>query len=197
VAFPVSVVHQFYFVHTAQFVDLKVNANTAFLVPIFGVGGASLMTIGQIAEIIVLACMPFILKKWSRKQVLSFGLVAYIVRFAVFAYLPYPAAIVPALALHGLCFGCFIFVAFIIVDEECGKDVRASAQGLFNFVVIGIGIIVGNLFAGEIGTIASGEGGAIDYAYLFTVPLVITVVSLLVLLALYPGGMKNAPETRS
>ena len=38
------------------------------------------------------------------------------------------------IALHGLCFGCFIFVAFMIVDEETTGDVRASAQNLFNLV---------------------------------------------------------------
>jgi hypothetical protein len=59
--------------------------------------------------------------------------------------------------------------------------------------VIGIGIIVGNLFAGEIGTRATDiETGTLDYAYLFAVPLAITVISLLMLLALYPGGRKSA-----
>ena len=49
------------------------------------------------------------------------------------------------IALHGLCFGCFIFVAFMIVDENTSSDVRASAQNLFNLVIIGIGVIVGSL----------------------------------------------------
>ncbi len=31
-----------------------------------------------------------------------------------------------------------IFVAFMIVDEETAKDVRASAQSLFGLVVFGI-----------------------------------------------------------
>ena len=190
VAFPVSVVHQFYFVHTAPFVNKTVSASAAateWLEPIFGWGGAGLMTIGQIAEIVVLACMAFFLVRWSKKAILFTGLLAYMARFAVFAYLPYPVAVVPALALHGLCFGCFMFVAFIVVDEQCGKDVRASAQGLFNFIIIGIGIIVGNLFAGEIGNAATLEGGGVDYSYLYAVPLWITVGCGLLLLLLYPG----------
>ena len=45
-------------------------------------------------------------------------------------------------ALHGLCFGCFIFVAFMVVDEETTPDVRASAQSLFNLVIVGIGVVL-------------------------------------------------------
>ena len=71
-------------------------------------------------------------------------------RFGIFALVPEPWAVIPALALHGLCFGCFFFVAFLIVDEETTPDVRASAQGLFNLVVVGFGIIVGNWVAGQV-----------------------------------------------
>ena len=58
------------------------------------------------------------------------------------------AVIIPGIALHGLCFGCWIFVAFMIVDEETTGDVRASAQSLFNLVIIGVGIILGSKIAG-------------------------------------------------
>jgi len=192
VAFPISVVHQFYFVHTAPFLEVTVNANTEWLVPLFGAGGVGLMTIGQIGEIVVLACMPFILRRWSKKNILLLGLLAYITRFAIFAFVPHSAAIVPALALHGLCFGCFFFVAFIIVDEESGSDVRASAQGLFNFIVVGVGIIAGNLFAGQIGDSAVKPEGGFDYVFLFAVPLAITVASAIALLLLYPAKAKAA-----
>ena len=72
-------------------------------------------------------------------------------------YLEDPAILVGGIALHGFCFGCFIFVAFIIVDEETTKDVRASAQSLFNLVVVGLGIIVGSYLAADV---APDECGA-------------------------------------
>jgi nucleoside transporter len=197
VAFPISVVHQFYFFYAAQFVNTTVSESqkvSEALEPVFGWGGGGLLTIGQVAEIAVLAFMAFFLKRFAKKWILLLGLCAYGLRFAVFAYLPYPEVVVPALALHGFCFGCFLFVSFIIVDEECGKDVRASAQGLFNFIVIGLGVIVGNFFAGKIGAAATGEDGSLDFVYLFTVPLVITAVSALILLLLYPARKKAAAE---
>ena len=150
VAFPVSCIHQFYFVRTADFLG-TLDVGTGWIDNIFGVGGGGLMTIGQMAEIGVLAAMPFVAKKIPRKSLLMIGLCAYIARFAIFAYVPHAWAVIPALALHGLCFGCFFFVAFLIVDEETTTDVRASAQGLFNLVVVGFGVIVGNYFAGRVG----------------------------------------------
>ena len=106
---------------------------------------------------------------------LAVGLVAYALRFVIFAYLPGPLAVIPALALHGVCFGCFLFVAFMVVDEETSSDVRASAQSLFNVVVVGIGIIAGNWFAGWVAKQANGapegEPPVYDYGLLFGIPM--------------------------
>lgn len=190
IAFPLSVVHQFYFVRTAGFLGtLQSGASAAidkFFASIFGVGGGGLMTIGQIAEIAVLGFMPLLAKKASRKLLLGIGILAYIVRFGVFAYLPYTAAVVPALALHGLCFGCFFFVAFMIVDEETTPDVRASAQNLFNFIIMALGVIFGNFFAGQVDTWAT-KGGVTNYQTLFSIPMWICVACLAGLMAFYPS----------
>jgi MFS family permease len=187
ISFPVACIHQFYFVHTAGFLG-KLNHPLADQINlVFGVGGGGLMTVGQIFEIVVLAFMPLVAKKTGRKMLLAIGLAAYILRFAVFAFSTNPSLIVPALALHGLCFGCFFFVAFMIVDEETPGDVRASAQGLFNFVVIGLGTIIGNAFAGWVHTIANADPTTY-YRTLFQIPMWIAIACLAVLLAWYRGG---------
>jgi MFS family permease len=190
ISFPVSCIHQFYFVHTAGFLGKLKSGLADDINKVFGVGGGGLMTIGQIFELVVLAVMPFVAKKASRKALLTVGLVAYIVRFAVFAYSTNVALIVPTLALHGLCFGCFFFVAFMIVDEETPGDVRASAQGLFNFVIIGLGTIIGNAFAGIVHEIANKDA-ATYYRTLFTVPMWVGVACLAALLFCYRGGKKS------
>lgn len=192
ITFPVACIHQFYFVHTAGFLgSLKIPAESG-IKTVFGEGGIGLMTIGQMAEILVLAAMPFVAKRVSRKRLLAVGLLAYIVRFAVFAFAPDAWAVIPALALHGLCFGCFLFVAFMIVDEETPPDVRASAQGLFNLIVVGFGVIVGNIFAGYVADAAKTDETT-DYATLFGVPMVIAIVCLGLLLAFYPRKRPSAP----
>lgn len=205
-AIPVSCIHQFYFVHTSGFLgDYQSKAGTlvANINSIFGVGGGGLMTIGQMSEILVLAAIPFVAKTLSRKSLLAVGLFAYAARMALFAYVePISAATgvpdVPILmlgvAMHGLCFGCFIFVAFLVIDENTSADVRASAQTLFGLVVFGIGIIVGSYLAGQAANIATDPvTKKMNYTTLFMYPMWGAIACLLILLVAYPNRRSIAP----
>ncbi len=189
-AVPVSCIHQFYFVHTESFLGAKQAAAPAFFKSIFGEGGGGLMTIGQMSEVLVLGAIPLVAKKLPRRTLLAIGLVAYALRMELFANvdtmpLPPMLTLVLGIALHGLCFGCFIFVAFMVVDEETSGDVRASAQNLFNLVIVGVGVIVGSKIAGEVAAWASASG-TMDYHKLFSVPMWAAMACLVLLLNFYP-----------
>ena len=190
-AVPVSCIHQFYFVHTDPFLSAKQLAAPEWTKTIFGAGGGGLMTVGQMSELPVLALIPFLARSLSRKSLLAIGLLAYGARMALFTYadqipLPTMVTLLSGVALHGLCFGCFIFVAFMIVDEETSSDVRASAQNLFNLVIIGVGVIVGSKVAGWVADWA-GASGEMDFARLFSVPMWASLVCLVLLLLFYPS----------
>jgi nucleoside transporter len=200
-AIPMSCVHQFYFVHASSYLQrFQTGAGgeiAAFFNKILGVGGGGLMTIGQMMEMIVLAVIPFFAKRLSRKSLLSIGIIAYGLRMALFAYTSSIVPILFGVALHGFCFGCFIFVAFMVVDEETPADVRASAQNLFNLVIIGIGIIVGSWFSLDVvAASAKAEAGndtsPVYFRALFSVPMWIALGCLALLLAAYPGGRRAA-----
>ncbi len=194
-AIPISCIHQFYFVHTADFLG-RYQAGTAMKInAVFGVGGGGLMTIGQIAEILVLAAMPIVAVKLSRKSLLGIGILAYAARMALFAWVePISAAtgvdpvaiLILGVAMHGLCFGCFVFIAFMVVDEETTPDVRASAQSLFSLILFGVGIIVGSKVAGYVANLAMDDAGAIDYTTLFAYPMWAALACFAALLVFYP-----------
>jgi MFS family permease len=203
IAVPVSMIHQFYFVFTSDFVTGIQNATgseganrfAAAVNQVFGVGGGGLMTIGQMSEILVLALIPFFAKSLGRKRLLLVGLAAYALRMAIFAYSPTLVPVLFGVALHGLCFGCFIFVAFMVVDENTTPDVRATAQNLFNLVIVGIGIIVGSYFATAVvadWAKVPGGDGALDFRKLFSVPMWMAVASFIALLIAYPSGKTPA-----
>ncbi|GAB5496961.1 MAG: MFS transporter [Phycisphaerales bacterium] len=217
-AVPVSIIHQFYFVHASGFLtEIQNRAGGSALADginkVFGVGGGGLMTIGQMTEIAVIACIPLVAKKIDRKTFLAIGLVAYGLRMAIFAYLeqihastgiPEVVLAISGVFFHGFCFGCFIFVAFMIVDEETTSDVRASTQNLFNLVIVGVGIIVGSWFATSfVGSWATEVVGVNDageqitqmnYKKLFSVPLWISVFYLINLIVFYPTRKRSAAE---
>jgi hypothetical protein len=156
------------------------------------------MTIGQITEIAVLALIPFAPKAVSRKSLLALGILAYGLRMFLFAYvdaigLPTVLTLILGVSLHGVCFGCFIFVAFMVVDEECAQDVKASAQSLFNLVIVGIGTIVGSKLAGAAATWATVDG-TLNYRQLFSYPMWASFVCLILLLLFYQGGRRHAAD---
>jgi nucleoside transporter len=197
-AIVISCIHQFYFVHTAGFLGERQSQTAEILNRFFGVGGGGLMTIGQMSEIAVLAFIPLVAKRFSRKTLLAIGIVAYALRMMLFAYvddiaartgLPPVAVLIAGVALHGFCFGCFIFVGFMIVDEETTPDVRASAQNLFNLVIVGFGIIVGSKIATGVADWAM-EGETMNYRMLFAVPMWASVLTLAAFLFMYPGRAK-------
>jgi nucleoside transporter len=201
-AVPISCIHQFYFVHASNFLS-EYQRGAAGLIAvvnrIFGAGGGGLMTIGQMSELFVLGFMPLLARRFSRKSLLAAGIFAYGLRMFLFAYvqpladfthIPPIAFLMVGIAMHGVCFGCFVFVAFMVVDEETTGDVRASAQSLFNLVMVGIGIIVGSYIATSVAqwaTVTSSDGSThMDYTRLFSMPMWASVACLAVLLVCYP-----------
>jgi len=103
-----------------------------------------------------------------------------------------------ALALHGIVFGCFFFLVFITIDEHTTKDVRASAQNMFNLVVFGIGVIVGNILVGVLSAWTK-VGDRTDWQMYYSIPAWITLACLVALLIFYPSakraGAASAPAT--
>lgn len=194
IAVPVSMIHQFYFVQADGFISgIQAGEESWFsanIKEIFGVGGG-LMTIGQMSEIVVLAMMPFLTKVLTRKHLLLIGLAAYALRMALWAYMPELGFVIAGIALHGVCFGCFIFVAFMIVDENTSADIRATAQNYFNLVIVGIGTIVGSMFAtayvGEWSKVGEGAAATTDYMKLFSVPMYMSIACFVLLLLFYPS----------
>jgi MFS family permease len=131
--------------------------------------------------------MPLVIPRVNRKILFAIGLLAYALRFFAFAYLPYAWAVIPALALHGVVFGCFFFLVFITIDEYTTKDVRSSAQNVFNLIIFGFGVILGNWFSGMLGAWTTGPDKTVNWQTFYAVPGYITLACLVVLLLMYPN----------
>jgi hypothetical protein len=99
------------------------------------------MSVGQIAEIATMAFLGVVLKKLGWRTTMIIGILGHTVRFAVFAFVPNPVAAVAVNVLHGVCYAFFFATLYILVDEVFPKDARTSAQGLFNFLILGLGPI--------------------------------------------------------
>ena len=100
------------------------------------------------------------------------GILGHAARFAVYAFFPQSAAMIIAVqVLHGICYAFFFATVYIFVDAHCPKDIRASAQGLFNLQILGIGVLIANSICPWLLQSVYTSGGITDFRGLFLVPL--------------------------
>ena len=86
----------------------------------------------------------------------------------------------------------FFFLVFITIDEYTTKDVRSSAQNVFNLIIFGVGVILGNWLSGQLGAWSTDPATkAVDWQQFYAVPGYITLACLLVLLVMYPNRPRS------
>ena len=107
------------------------------------------MTIGQFAEILTMAYLGYFLKNIGFKKVITIGIAAYCLRYAIFGYASLPVwIIVLSQAFHGFCYAFFFAAAYIYVDKIADEDVRHSAQTVFGIIILGGGPVIGGWLSG-------------------------------------------------
>jgi nucleoside transporter len=186
VSFVITIVLSFYYAYTSDYLEKAIKVTNS----------ASFMAIGQICELILLPLLPIFLWRMGMKWVLAMGMLAWGVRYILFAYggpydpnnaaatlLPFSLVVI-GVALHGICFDFFFAAGFIYVDNEAPKDIRASGQALFGFLTYGLGMWLGNLLSGQVATAVKTADG-IDWYRFWLVPAVGVLISLAVFVVFF------------
>ena len=164
-----SFVHNAYFNWTGVFLGTAREAG--------GVGIASnwitpVMSIGQVAEILTMLVLGATLVKLGWRTTMVIGILGHAARFAVYALFPASAGMIIAVQiLHGICYAFFFATVYIFVDAYSPKNIRASAQGLFNLQILGIGALLANFICPWLMQSVYTTGGVTDFKGLFMVPL--------------------------
>jgi nucleoside transporter len=135
------------------------------------------MTVAQSSEVLCLALLPGLLMRFGLRGTMLMGLVAWLGAMCVLAVGRPVELVVASLGLNGLYVTGFLIAGQVYVNSEAGVDLRASVQGLFNFVN-GLGTLVGNLLAGWLRDATRGE-----LPFTFVVGAAITAALLVVFLA--------------
>jgi MFS family permease len=170
-----AAVHQGYFVMTGSFLIDRVGIQSQWVMPV--------MTIGQIAEIFTMAILGLVLKQFGWRTTMIFGILGHAARFAVFALFPEPAPAILINVLHGICYAFFFATLYIFVDEFFPRDARASAQGLFNLLILGLGPFAANCVWPSLETYFRVDG-QVQYQTLFLIPAG-TALAAAILLTLF------------
>jgi nucleoside transporter len=176
VTFIDAAVHQSFFYWTASFLNTDVGIPANWVTPV--------MKIGQIAEILTMLILGYVLKTLGWRITMIIGVLGHSARFAVFAFFPNQEAAILVNALHGICYAFFFATVYIFVDEFFPKDIRSSAQGLFNVLILGIAPFAANALCGELGEIYT-DGKKLNYSAVFTYSMSAGLVAALLLLLFF------------
>ena len=115
---------------------------------------AATQSLGQVSEVVFMLVMPLLFVRWGVKWMLAAGMLAWVVRYALFA-LAAPEAvtwmIVGGVLIHGICYDFFFVTGQIYVEKKSTPAVRGGqAQGLLVLVTYGVGMLIGAQVAGQV-----------------------------------------------
>lgn len=178
VTFIDATIHNGYFVFIFNFLA-DVGIEPKWITPI--------TSIGQVAEILTMAVLGMALKRLGWKTTMIIGILGHAARFAVFAFFPKDHTIIIAVqVLHGICYAFFFATLYIFIDAAFPKDVRTSAQGLFNLLVLGAGDLAAKwIFIPLIAKYTVNK--VVDYKSLFLIPTGLAFLGAVILaVAFYP-----------
>jgi len=110
-----------------------------------------IMSISQISETLFILAIPFFLKKFGIKLVMLFSMLAWVLRFGLFAY-GNPTdglwMIIASCIVYGMAFDFFNVSGSLFIESSTKPSMRSSAQGLFMMMTNGVGAIFGSLASG-------------------------------------------------
>ncbi len=114
-----------------------------------------IMSISQISETVFILTIPFFLKRFGIKKVMLFSMLAWVLRFGLFAYGnpdPYDGLwmIILSCIVYGMAFDFFNISGSLFVETTTDASIRSSAQGLFMMMTNGIGAYLGSKISGYV-----------------------------------------------
>ena len=115
------------------------------------VNAAGKMTFGQMSEVFFMLVMPFFFVRLGVKKMLLAGMLAWMARYALFAFGNNTALVsmfYGGILLHGICYDFFFVTGQIFVDKKAPESLRASAQGFIAFMTLGVGMWIGAKVSG-------------------------------------------------
>lgn len=174
-------------------IELPFYYNLTFLFLTEKAGGVGLaestaqfaMSLGQVGEVALMLLLWPSLRYLGMRNTIFLGILAWPVRYAIFA-IGHPAwLVIAAQTLHGICYSLFFVGGMIAVERLAHRDIRASAQSLILFATNGLGMLVGHFVSGRVHDHFMVGPDHHNWAAIFMVPIVITIVAGLGFLATF------------
>jgi nucleoside transporter len=131
------------------------------------------MAIGQISEALFLLLIPVFFTKYGFKKTILVGMLAWAIRYALFAYgngADLSFMLILGIALHGICYDFFFVSGQIYTNSKAGEKYKSAAQGLITLATYGVGMLIGFAVAGWITDNYKTATGTINWEMVWIIP---------------------------
>lgn len=146
-----------------------------------------IMSISQISETLFILAIPFFLKRFGIKQVMLISMLAWVLRFGLFAFGNPEGGlwmIILSCIVYGMAFDFFNISGSLFVETTTDSKIRSSAQGLFMMMSNGFGAFFGGIISGYVIDTYFTENGQRDWhniwlafsAYAFVIAIAFAVL---------------------
>jgi len=155
------------------------------------------MSYGQMSEILFMVAMPLFFARLGVKWMLAVGMLAWAVRYGLFA----GAAdgkiawmVLGGVLLHGICYDFFFVTGFIYVDRKAPREIRGQAQGFLVLITQGLGLGLGAKVVEQLVN-RTTTAGVRDWQTFWAIPAGFALIVLLIFVALFRNGSStSAPQ---
>lgn len=145
------------------------------------------MTMGQMSEVAFMLLLPIVYHRWGIKNILLIAMLAWMARFASFAFGNADTGLwllYLGIILHGICYDFFFVSGMIYTETKAGEKFKSAAQGLITFATYGVGMFIGSNLSGVVAD-AYNDGNGIVWRSFWLVPAGITAVAMAFLLIFF------------
>jgi MFS transporter, NHS family, xanthosine permease len=156
------------------------------------------ISISQISETLFILAIPFFLKRFGIKWVMFIAMVAWVLRYSLFAaggpdFLG-SSAVVLSCIVYGMAFDFFNVSGSMYIESSVDSKFRSSAQGLFMMMTNGFGAYFGSILSSKLieNYFTDSAGGFVWSSVWFSFAFYCGVIALLFLVLFRYKHDRNA-----
>lgn len=169
------------------------NFTNAYLSEIGVSSPTAKQALGQVSEVLFMLLMPLLFVRLGVKKMLAIGMLAWVLRYVLFAYGNSNDAmwmVLGGIILHGICYDFFFVTGQIYTDNLAGERFKSAAQGLITLATYGVGMLIGSLLSGRI-VDKYLVNGVHDWKTIWLIPAAIAAAVMLLFLIAFRDPKKT------
>jgi MFS family permease len=170
------------------------NFTNLFLNEIGMENAAGKQTLGQQSEVLFMLLMPLLVRRMGIKWMVAVGMLAWAVRYVLFAFGDVSPALVwmlyAGIVLHGICYDFFFVAGQIYANREAPESLKNSVQGLMALGTYGVGMFIGSLVSGWLVSHYTAADGLKAWETIWLIPASMAAVVLVLFGRLHEQSSK-------